>query len=380
MRGIANANDVILILAIVFVALIAGMCIVIAINSDKTKSNLFLIAYHGINGANVKLGSIQNIVSFLSIVIAVLAILGTCAINKQNEKKSNLEISIVDGHKEDWGAQDPYYMLPSTSEKEKRQRVLPFTFDEDGCFCFLACQPLSWGVRITNSGNTTAKNVIIELSFEHFSFSGASSIEDYELNYHYHGLGTYKCISRMYDNIQPNTSIVLPQIPLFALTEKEEKSDYDIPPQTSLVITLYEDNAIQKEFVFPCKYYDEDDFPQLEGCSYSFEKDMWEFELKMNLLKDSVQGNEYGYFAQAFSYTDCKRIIEEHPEIPVLDYKRIYVYYLDKLDAYNSSERQNAQSNCVFYGRLYYLSLREEDIEFKINNDISSYSKVDMSS
>jgi len=369
---ITNVNSIVIWGAKVLIALILIIFILALIRPVHSK----------IKWINRKLSAIQNIIALLSILVAVSTVWITSAISEQHEKHSNLEAVMVDSYEVDWNKEGRYDNLPSTSEIEKNHGVLPYIIDEDGCFCYVNCgnnkRELYWNVSVENSGNIAAKNVTIEISIEHYSFF-SSTQDNYILIDHYPHTTVFRCISRSYDSIRPNTRVVLPRIPL-SIVQKLETDDtgYKEGEPTNLLVTIYEDNEIQKEYSFPCKSYN-DVFPS-ERCPYESTKVDRECIGHLEYLSNVYQGNDLGTMPRPLSHAECMEIIKSHPEIPFEDYRKAYNYFLDKLSAYNPSARENAQRNCLFFGRMYYLSLGEEDIELKISNDISSYSKVDISS
>lgn len=334
--------------------------------------------HNGIKQINNKLRYIQNVVAVLGILFTVLAIGITGAINKHYETRSNLEVVIVDGRLVEWGLERQYETLLSVSEKENGLKPLPYTYDEDGCFCYLNRGPeFWWKVQIVNSGNTTAKNVIVEVSIDHYSFLSQNSIDDYILKDYYYATGQFRCITRSYDNIQPNTSITLPDIPLFTVQERFwPDSSYERGEPTNLHVTIYEDNEIQKTFTFQCQYYDDENDFSYRHCAYDYIKEMQAFEQEKNLFREDVLEDNNLFLTPVFSYTDCKKILKDYPTMTTSEYKNAYMFFLSKLDAYNPNEKRNAHINCIFYGRMYYLSLNEDDIESKISNDIFTYTGI----
>lgn len=303
-----------------------------------------------------KLSSIQNIVAFLSILIAILTIWITSKINKQYEKNSKLDAVIVDGRETIW-------------DTEYHYEKLPYTLDENGHLEYLVGPEQEWYVCITNSGNSTAKNVVVEISLDHYAFNGFfDPPNDYILKGANYGFGTCNYIARSYNSIQPNTRIILPPIP-FGIMEKFDCVDnkHDCKESTYLHVTIYEDDNIEKSFKFQCEYFEDDVFSGT--CFHN--SDEQNPVLELNALRYNDFGSSFGN--PIFTYADCKTFFKNHPEISSSDFQAAYFYYLRKLKVFNPSVRIESRENCIFYGRVYYMSLNEDNIDSKINNDIFSY-------
>lgn len=313
-------------------------------------STYFKCSREKIEKIDKKLSSIQNIVAFLSILIAILTILITSGINKQYEKYSKLDAVIVDGRRATW-------------DTEYHFEKLPFTVDENGHFKYLIGPEQEWNVCITNSGNATAKNVVVEISLDHYVFSGTP--DNYTLNGHNYGLNSFTYITRSYTSIQPNTRIILPSIP-FEIMEESEWCDieHDGRESTNLHVTIYEDDNIEKSFKFQCEYFEDDVF----GGTCLHNLDEHNPVLELDALRDNEVGSPF--VKPAFTYIECKTFFENHPEIPTSDFQTAYFYYLEKLNVFNPDVRLEARKNCIFYGRVYYMSINEDNIDLKINNDI----------
>ena len=307
---------------------------------------------------NRKISNIQSILSFLSLLIAAVTIIISCILDMNTNKAPALSAKIVDSYGNDWEDPNksikPYYII-----------------DKEGHLTNEKINPCDWRVCISNSGNKTAENVMIEISLEHYYFN--ASPDDYDLGGSNPNNTSFKYINRIYESIPPNTAIKLPELPLELLTYdgSGQTNDRNHAETANLYVTIYEDNTIKQDFVFACNC--DSGFHDFDACYHDTVRKSIVSKLDEMKNSDLKDPNSYGY-PGSFDYADCKTFLHKHPKIVSSDYKQAYHYYLEKLDVYNSDIRATAKKNSVFYGRLYYMSINEKDIESKINNDTFSYS------
>lgn len=330
---------------IVFFSVIFILCIIVIANIKSKKLFDF----------NERINKVQNIFTYISLIIAALAILITGLINIISDKRTTLEIITKDGHGYDW------YETHNTE-------MLLYTIDTQEHLSYNRCVPDEWFISIKNSGNIVAENVTIEISFDDVQFYGIP--DDYDLKEHLNGLGGYKYITHSYKSIQPNEEINLPFIP-FENTDiidiggiESSEIQNRMRNEINMYVSIYENSNLRQNLIFPCKYYCEEDTQTcIQEVIEEYGKNGPNTSM-LKLKKLNLIGNDY---------VDCKNIIKNHPELSVEDLKYTYHYYLGKLNVYNPEARLDAKSNSIFYGRLYYISIKENDIDSKINNDINAH-------
>lgn len=293
---------------------------------------------------NKKLKNIQNIIALLGLILAALTIIITCAINIISNKNSNLTVAIKDAHGFDW----------------EKSKPLVYIIDDNNHISYDITMPNTWVIYIKNTGNNIAENVTVDISFDNLMFIGQP--DEYTLKNHLHGIGGYINISRTFDYIQPDSEVSLPIMPLESLEAQDfisnENAILDIK-QTNIYITVYENNNITQSFSFLCKC----DETSPDSCEH--EKD--EQKIKISNIDKIIDINNI------YDYIDCQNIISLHPELSSSDFKIAYHYYLDRLNIYNPNKQSEAKKKAIFYGRLYYTSMHEDDIELKIYNDMFPY-------
>ena len=307
---------------------------------------------------NNKVAVISDYVQFISVMVAVITLGITCLINILSHREGKLSISIVNGY-----------------GKEMNAEKVELGIDSNEHLTFVGAYENQWQITLYNDGDAICENVVVRISISDVMFLGI--IDDYHVSTHLHGLGGYKYLVREYDNIKPDEKITLPYIPL-ENTKIVDDSSGNNGDGFVLTIEIYSKQSIvkSKNIKIVKKNTDKVSF----ACESRIDEDniKWNdhaFSIYMNnsLFSDSdfimydIDFKNIGYK----DYYDCVNIVKKEL-FSSADYQRLYKYYLTKLNVYNDEARLFYTKFATIYGRLYYLSVSDDDIERKVQNDIQA--------
>lgn len=179
---------------------------------------------------NIK--KISNILTFTSVLLAILAISITAIITIATEEKAKIQIGFYTNH----GA-----LYSEESGKDE----LYLNKDENGKISKPISVPLDWKIRLTNYGNISTKNMLVRIEFDGIYFQDETNTE-YEFTNPIYGNGGYQAIKYKLDqDLYPNDFIYLPEIPFESMQLKDETTE-----SVNMKITLYDENNTSKEFNF----------------------------------------------------------------------------------------------------------------------------------
>ena len=185
---------------------------------------------------------ISNILTFTSVLLAILAISITAIITIATQEKAKVQIGFYTNHG----------ILYS---EESRQEELYLNKDENGNIYKPVTVPLDWKICLTNEGNIATKNMIVKIEFSGIYFKGKLEA-NYEFINPIYGNGGYQAIRyKLEQDLYPNDFTYLPEIPFedMELEDKEAKS-------ISMKIILYDENDKSKEFNFNIQLEENVDF------------------------------------------------------------------------------------------------------------------------
>lgn len=179
---------------------------------------------------NIK--KISNILTFTSVLLAILAISITAIITIATEEKAKIQIGFYTNH----GA-----LYSEESGKDE----LYLNKDENGKISKPISVPLDWKIRLTNYGNISTKNMLVRIEFDGIYFQDETNTE-YEFTNPIYGNGGYQAIKYKLDqDLYPNDFIYLPEIPFESMQLEDETTE-----SVNMKITLYDENNTSKEFNF----------------------------------------------------------------------------------------------------------------------------------
>ena len=179
---------------------------------------------------NIK--KISNILTFTSVLLAILAISITAIITIATEEKAKIQIGFYTNH----GA-----LYSEESGKDE----LYLNKDENGKISKPISVPLDWKIRLTNHGNISTKNMLVRIEFDGIYFQDETNTE-YEFTNPIYGNGGYQAIKYKLDqDLYPNDFMYLPEIPFESMQLEDETTE-----SVNMKITLYDENNTSKEFNF----------------------------------------------------------------------------------------------------------------------------------
>ena len=179
---------------------------------------------------NIK--KISNILTFTSVLLAILAISITAIITIATEEKAKIQIGFYTNH-------------GSLYSEESGKDELYLNKDENGKISKPISVPLDWKIRLTNYGNISTKNMLVRIEFDGIYFQDETNTE-YEFTNPIYGNGGYQAIKYKLDqDLYPNDFIYLPEIPFESMQLKDETTE-----SVNMKITLYDENNTSKEFNF----------------------------------------------------------------------------------------------------------------------------------
>ena len=185
---------------------------------------------------------ISNILTFTSVLLAILAISITAIITIATQEKAKIQIGFYTNH-------------GMTYSEESGQEELYLNKDENGIVSKPEIVPLDWKIRLTNEGNIATKNMIVRIEFSGIYFKDKVEA-DYEFTNPIYGNEGYKTIRyKLEQDLYPNDFTYLPEIPFenMELEDKEAKS-------INMKIILYDENDKSKEFNFNIQLEENVDF------------------------------------------------------------------------------------------------------------------------
>lgn len=312
---------------------------------------------------NKKVASVSDYIQFIGVVLAVGTISIACIINIFGYKSSKFYIELLDVNGSEWS--DDHY----------ESEVPGLGIDDNNHLTFTGKYSDAWRISLCNNGNTIAEDISIRISIDGVMFFGI--IEDFDVSNHMHGLGGYKYIVREYDNIKPNETLILPVLPL----ENAEVTYYDnLLDGFNMTIDVFSKDSIM--FSQNIKIHKNTTDEIEKKCKYVIDEDRLDYDDEMFTLSmnktifysdnDNIfMNNDFSYIDYR-DYVDCESIIKEN-EYDSESYQRVYKYYLSKLNVYNNKTKMIYVRFATIYGRLYYISCSQTDIEDKIQNDIIAH-------
>ena len=179
---------------------------------------------------NIK--KISNILTFTSVLLAILAISITAIITIATEEKAKIQIGFYTNH-------------GSLYSEESGKDELYLNKDENGKISKPISVPLDWKIRLTNYGNISTKNMLVRIEFDGIYFQDETNTE-YEFTNPIYGNGGYQAIKYKLDqDLYPNDFIYLTELPFESMQLKDETTE-----SVNMKITLYDENNTSKEFNF----------------------------------------------------------------------------------------------------------------------------------
>lgn len=175
---------------------------------------------------------ISNILTFTSVILAILAITITAIITIATQEKAKIQIGFYTNH----GA-----LYSEESGKERLYLIK----EQNGKISKPITVPLDWKIRLTNKGNIATQNMSVKIEFDGIYFADKSDT-DYEFINPIYGSGGYQAIRYKLDqDLYPNDFLYLPEIPFENMKLENEETDL-----INMKITLYDENDKSKEFNF----------------------------------------------------------------------------------------------------------------------------------
>ena len=180
--------------------------------------------------SNIK--KVTNILTFSSVLLAIIAISITAIITIATDKNADIKVDFCTSHGElyskESGREEIYLKKENNNKVSKPLSV-----------------PLDWKIRLTNEGNIATDNMIVRIEFDGMYFVDKIDSE-YQFCNPIYGSGGYKTIEyKCNPDLYPNDFIQLPEIP-FENVQLEENIDKKI----TMKISLYDEKDNSKEFKY----------------------------------------------------------------------------------------------------------------------------------
>ena len=368
-------------------------------NNLKAQNHTYRIRIYRIlkktlTSLEIRCSKVSNIAAYIGIFSTVATIAMTCIINIVNIKAPRIEVKLVDGHYWEWEI-DHDVIQPDS---------LYYCIDEHGHFSNIHNGlPGIWNFRIYNKGNDIADNISVKIDIDEVAFEYFPQPDDYELENHINGIGTYATISTDVGSIDPGQYVDLPNFPA-EHTRVDIDNEWnptplnDITKNTVLKLTVYSDEGLMLEKTFDCKcdYVAEDRVPECVEYSRESNGEILEYFARKHdeehyvWLAVTLEEKKLTYALENILFTDpnqqldnpypdyseCTEMVEAHKEIPSILYQDEYLHALSKLNVKNPIMRQFYHRKAIFYGRLYYISegkTAETIVDEKIQMDISAF-------
>ena len=340
-----------------------------------------------------RLSRVANIASFIGIFATVATIGITCLINIMSAKTPKIEVTVTCGEQWDWGE----------LHEEDATDALPYGIDEYGHFTnFTGGYPDVWNFRVYNNGTGIAEDIVIKIEIGDVEFEPTSQPDEYNLENHLHGIGTYVTISRDLGMIEPDQYIDLPSFPsdntmVVFKDDPVQEAVYDIKKNTILRLKVYSNEGLILEKIYNCKCVSvEDDIKS--------EYEIYQKEESKNIIDGYIAEYEAGHLAWPMGdrdnrrlayaideilfggvndrfdspypdFSTCAELVNEHSEIPAEIYNVMYRTTLYKLNVYNEAMRQFHYREVTVYGRLFYLSKGYDDVDEMIRADMRAFAE-----
>jgi len=290
-----------------------------------------------------RLADHSNFLVYVSVLVAVLGICIALAAYNQSIKKPEFKVTIVNEQGDYTGTMGGEIFLEKYSNDEIR-----YGFSV----------PTTWKLKITNTGERSAKNVIVKLFFDSISFEN-EYIYEFTLSNHQRGVGGYQGL--IYDEIElilPGESVDLPYLPLEG--QAHINNSYKNPMQIDkckMTVHIYLDdvNKYIKKYSVDIKSPENGEYEM----EYSGHKKFGDILRKVRdtntILNSEFIGVNYP--------------IEIPGSIDDDDVKFAYYYCLGKL---NSKKKLLMTHYTLWFGREYYNRLLKDAklAEEKVRNDI----------
>jgi len=290
-----------------------------------------------------RLAEHSNIFGYISTLVAVLGICIALAAYNQSIKKPEFKVTIVNEQGDYSVTMGEDIFLEKYSNDEIR-----YGFSV----------PTTWKFRITNTGERSAKNVIVKLFFDSISFEN-EYIYEFALDNYQRGYGGYQGL--IYDGIElmlPGESDDLPYLPLEGQahinTRFENPSKID---KCKMVVHIYSDdvNVYIKEYSIDIKSPQSGEYETDYYGHKKFDGILMKVRDEATILDPEFLGVNYP--------------AEIPGSINDVDVKFAYYYCLGKL---NSKKETVMTHYTLLFGREYYNRLFKDTklAEEKVRNDI----------
>ncbi|MGD8190519.1 hypothetical protein ACQCN2_11090 [Brevibacillus ginsengisoli] len=290
-----------------------------------------------------RLADHSNFFVYVSVLVAVL---GTCialAAYNQSVKKPEFKVTIVNEQGEYSETMGGNIFLEKYSNNEMR-----YGFSV----------PTTWKLNITNTGERSAKNVIVKLIFDNISFEN-EYIYEFTLSNHQRGIGGYQGL--IYDEINlllPGESVDLPYLPLEGqahINNSLESSRQIDKCKMTVQIYCDDENKYIKEYSVDIKKPEHGEY-EIEYNGYKKMNDILRTVHDTNTILNS-------------EFTSVDYPVEIPESINDADVKFAYYYCLGKI---NSKQETLMTQYSLWFGREYYYRLLKDAklAEEKVRNDI----------
>lgn len=302
----------------------------------------YLLTKNNFQFADIKntLADHSHFFSYVSVLVAVLGICIALVAYNQSIKQPEFKVTVVNEQGEYSETMGGNLFLERYSNDEIR-----YSFSV----------PTTWRLKITNTGERSAKNIVVKLLFNNISFE-SEYVYDFTLSHHQRGIGGYQGL--IYDEVElilPGESIALPYLPLMGQGHINNAFENSAQISNSeMIVQIYSDDV--KKY---SKKYSIDIVNPQHG----------EFEIEYNGYKKfgdilkKVNSNEYSVF------TDVNYPVDIPKSIIDTDVKFAYYFCLGKI---NSKKAEQMTQYTLWFGREYYNRLFNDAklSEEKIKNDI----------
>lgn len=184
----------------------------------------------------------KSFVEITGVIASVVAIVINSLLNLLSYKAPELHILIRTQHGMEW------------TEEGNDGYDLPFTIDSKKTFSYNVCNAQKWFICIENTGNISADDVAVEISFDDVLFPMANNKnKEYSLKNFQYGTGCFNSIYREVGKIQPGEEVMLPQTLEGTISYAELfNKDTTIKKNTVMHIKIYLSNGKMLKYSYKC--------------------------------------------------------------------------------------------------------------------------------
>lgn len=334
---------------------IGGIILIVFKNNEITKR------------IEVKLEAISNSITFIGVFFTIITLIVTGIGVIYTIREPQLDVNFKTPHNITW-------------REENGNKPLYLVQDVDGHIDYEMTQPGRWHISFLNSGNKTINKVTIKITFSDIYFINQQY--DFDMVNHLYGHGGYATLERTFNSIEPDSEVSLPYFPfeIANIYKNYGENDSINLENTKMILDIYIDDKKSKTVEYSINILEDS---TRKECYFKEYVNGVNSEL-VNIEKDFAKLQGANFLAESLIRNAYELNIDEDEYD---NYDKMYSYYINKLECYNSSLKSESKVKALFWGRVYYLCASNvlfnksdakytiNDIENMIRNDIE-YGKI----